>query len=334
MTVGAVPVSPAGGTVVERPPWTTGGRWVCLIAVAAAVALAGCGGSDADRPDGAYELALGDGASLQGPCVSLDGERAVATRFRDGLDQGPADLVLVDLVDGTVTDLWADGGHNVTRAGHCWSAPRDEIVFASDSADGRFELFRIAPDGSSDPVRITDRPGLEATEASWTDSGQQVVFTSRPEGDPGAPGAVTVVTVDTGDELVITPEGADDGHPAASPAGALVVVQSLVDGASRLVLTSTSGNLREDLTTGEADDAEPAFSWDGGRVAFVSRRDGQDAPDLYTLDLDGGAIERITSDGAHDRAPAFSASDGHLLFETAAAAGDPTDLWFIPLPGG
>jgi Tol biopolymer transport system component len=306
---------------------------VTLILVAATALLAGCGGEDGDRPDGAYELAVDDG-SLESPCVSLDGQRAVATRYRDGFDLGPTDLVLVDLELETIDELWADGGHNVTHPGHCWSQPRDEIVFASDSADGRFELFRIAPDGSSDPVRITDRPDLEATQASWTDTGQQVVFTSRPLDDPDGPGTVVAVSIDTGDEVVITPEGSDDSYPTASPASALVVVQSLVDGVHRLVLTSTSGNMREDLTEGDADDTEPAFSWGGDRVAFVAQRDGQDNPDIYTLKIEGCEITRVTEDSAYDRAPAFSASDGHVLFETAEGPDDPTDLWFIPLPGG
>ncbi len=48
------------------------------------------------------------------------------------------------------------------------------------------------------------------------------------------------------------------------------------------------------LTTNKASDTSPAFSPDGRRLAFLSKRDADAATELYILPIDGGEAERIT----------------------------------------
>ena len=48
------------------------------------------------------------------------------------------------------------------------------------------------------------------------------------------------------------------------------------------------------LTANKASDTSPAFSPDGKRIAFVSKRDGDTATQLYVLPVDGGEAERLT----------------------------------------
>ena len=61
-----------------------------------------------------------------------------------------------------------------------------------------------------------------------------------------------------------------------------------------LFLVDVASGASRRLTANKASDTSPAFSPDGKRLAFVSKRDGDAAADLYVLPLDGGEPERIT----------------------------------------
>jgi dipeptidyl aminopeptidase/acylaminoacyl peptidase len=62
---------------------------------------------------------------------------------------------------------------------------------------------------------------------------------------------------------------------------------------SQIWLQGLAGGPARRLTTHEAGDGAPVFSPDGSKIAFVSQRDGDEAPALYLLRLDGGEAEKI-----------------------------------------
>ena len=66
------------------------------------------------------------------------------------------------------------------------------------------------------------------------------------------------------------------------------------------------------LTTSDGADFHPRWSPDGGRIAFVSTRDG--APQIYTISMSGGEAVRLTdlSTGAHD--PVWSPDGARIAF--------------------
>ena len=66
------------------------------------------------------------------------------------------------------------------------------------------------------------------------------------------------------------------------------------DGSAPVNLTNSPG----------VDGGFPAWSPDGTRIAFVSRRDGD--AEIYVLDADGSGVKRLTSDPANDRSPVWS----------------------------
>ncbi|MCH8569237.1 MAG: S9 family peptidase [Balneolales bacterium] len=91
------------------------------------------------------------------------------------------------------------------------------------------------------------------------------------------------------------------GSPAISPNGEWIVAPvthfTISDDKAHtdLWLFRADGSIERPLTRHGSSDSQPVFSPDGTRMAFVSRRDGDDAPQIYTLPLDGpGEAVRLT----------------------------------------
>jgi Tol biopolymer transport system component len=307
-------------------------RATCIVSCLLIGLLAGCE-EEGDRPDGAYVLVQGAG-SLQNPCVSADGGRVVFTRFNGGFDSGPSDLVVLDLEDGSIVDLLADGANNVNHPGTCWGGDDDEILFHSDRAGGEPQVYRISPDGG-EPVAVTVQDGERATAATWIVAGEWIVYLAQDADEvAGGLGGLALIAPDGSGQQRIHDESLPVRHPTASPADNLIAYELEVDGVWTLQLVDPTGSIEEELTSGEHDDRSPAFSGDGQRVVFSSRRDGQPQPDLYTVSVGPCEISRLTESAGADTAGAFTPDDSFALFQTSGAEGEDSELWYIPVPGG
>ena len=73
---------------------------------------------------------------------------------------------------------------------------------------------------------------------------------------------------------------------------------------------NADGSNQRRLTQNPADDADPAWSPDGQRIAFYSNRDG--TFDIYVMNADGSHQRRLTRHFADDSDPAWS-PDGHTM---------------------
>jgi WD40 repeat protein len=68
------------------------------------------------------------------------------------------------------------------------------------------------------------------------------------------------------------------------------------------------------LTNNGVIDDLPAWSPDGTKLTFVSRRDGN--AEIYTMNADGSAPTRITNNPAHDEDPAWSPDGTRIAFQS------------------
>ena len=68
------------------------------------------------------------------------------------------------------------------------------------------------------------------------------------------------------------------------------------------------------LTAGKGSEGDPAWSPDSTRIAFSAKREGDDAAQIYVLDLAGGEAQRVTNWPAAARAPRFSPDGRSILF--------------------
>jgi len=111
------------------------------------------------------------------------------------------------------------------------------------------------------------------------------------------------------------------GAPVLSPDGAWAVVSVTApaydekDQASDLWLVPTgSGGPPRALTATRTGESGAAWSPDGRRLAFSARREGDEAAQIYVLDMGGGEAQRVTSLTAGARSPQWSPDGRTLLF--------------------
>jgi TolB protein len=168
--------------------------------------------------------------------------------------------------DGTAqVNLTDDPDHDDITAS--WSPDGTRIAFASDrddlpggcGEDCNVDVYVMNIDGS-DPVRLTDDPGIDSFP-EWSPDGSRLLFHSTRAGETVAFTAAdgTVVTEPNWDVFVMNADG--------------------------------TGQLN--LTNNPAMDAHAVWSPDGTRIAFNSTRDGN--VEIYLMDPDGASLTRITN---------------------------------------
>ena len=68
------------------------------------------------------------------------------------------------------------------------------------------------------------------------------------------------------------------------------------------------------LTSGKSAEGDPVFSRDSTRLAFSGKREGDETPQIYLLELAGGEAQRVTDWATGARAPRFSPDGRSILF--------------------
>ena len=312
--------------------------WLRLFAVLAVIA--GCSGSGDNAPgntngrgDGAAPFGIALDGSLQNGAWSPDSDTVVLTRFRDGYNEGAADIYTCSVETKTLRLLVSDGSANVNLPGSCWSRAAGAIVFSS-ARDPHDEIFMINPAGSpGDEVRITGRDAFMAYEPSFSPDGQWIVFESHPV-DVETQGVIMRHRLDgTVAYQALTGAAEDCRQPNWAPAGDMILYQKLTGGQWDVWIMNSDGTGKRQVTAGPGDKTDASFSPDGEWIVFSSDQAGRTA-NLYVSSIHGGAAIRVTDYDGYDGAPSWS-SDWRIVFESCA--GDPdgsagTTLWVINTP--
>ena len=112
------------------------------------------------------------------------------------------------------------------------------------------------------------------------------------------------------------------GAPALSPDGrrAAISVQewSIAKNkpVARIWLVDVAGGATRRLTNSDASDTAPAWSSDGTRLAFVSKRGTDEAASLYVIPADGGEAERVLDLPYGVASPRWLPGDTAIVFGT------------------
>lgn len=206
-----------------------------------------------------------------------------------------------------------------------WSPDGTRVAFVSDRAGGRPQLYVIDA-GGGEARRLTDVP-QGVSGPLWSPDGAWLLVTLRTGGGDDAAG---------------------DG-PKTPPARVITSLKYRYNGEGFIydrrkhlfVVDAESGATRQ-LTDGDWDDLQPAWSPDGRRIVFVAarhdERDHDRSDDLWTVAIDGAAEPvRVTPGGGSVALPAWSPDGGQLAYLGYADAEDPprnSRLWVVPATGG
>ncbi len=287
------------------------------------------------RVDGAYKLSISDAGSLQNPAWSPDDGSIVFTRFINGYNEEPADLMIFDLRSGVSRLIVSDGNGNINLPGSCWNPITHRIVFSS-TREPHDEIFVIDENGNpGDEVRITEREGEVAYEPSFSPDGQWVVFESHIL-DVEGNGIISKYKIDgTEPYQMLTDLDNDCRQPNWSPLGEHILYQQFSKGQWDIWLMDTDGANKRILTSGEGDKTDASFSPDGDWIVYSSDEDGIQFANLFIIPVAGGKSIRVTDYDGYDGAPSWSSDERTIAFESYP--GDPDDssgttLWAIDVP--
>lgn len=285
-------------------------------------------------PDDLYALTLGDD-----PQISPDGERVAyiqVTMDRQSYEYRRS-IWMVPSSDGPARQYTAGPNDTSPR----WSPDGRQLAFV------RAPARSVKPKDTEERARGIGKPQIWLMPADGGEA-HQLTFERHGAGSPTwSPDASTIVYVAATGEAD-DPE-AEDAQLDSKHVPAVRTLDRLLyrtDGhgwiyerrAHLFSVPATGGDARQ-LTDGDWDDASPAWSPDGRRLAFVADRTAQrwtwPGSDVWVLDLASGELRRLTDEAMECGAPSWSPDGQTLAFLGAPrrGSGGHADLYIAPADG-
>ena len=228
------------------------------------------------------------------PSLSPDGARvAFAKSSIDRESMETRSHVMVMEVDTGETSRFTSGDKD---SGPRYSPDGARLAFLRPDDKDRKQIWAI-PTAGGEALKLTDVPG-GISDVAWSPDSGSLAFVS--DVDPDLLPDDHDAKVDPRVREVHRIRYRADGIGWRGDAFRHVFVVNLESGETR------------QITDGEGEDSPPAWSPDGARIAFWSRRDGN--PEIYVMNADGSGQTRLTTNSADDFQPAWSPDGKQIAF--------------------
>jgi Tol biopolymer transport system component len=202
-----------------------------------------------------------------------------------------------------------------------WSLDGTRLLLAAQR-DGNDEIITLAADGR-DEVRLTTNEYTDAFP-SWSPDGKRIAYVSS---SFRVNNQIFVMNADGSEQRQLTTDLPINPQDLQwSPDGTQFVFAAPTGGIYTLKADGTGlTDIAQDST------AElPAWSPDGEKIAFVSRRDGND--DVYVMNADGTQQTLLSNNRYNDGDPAWS-PDGRYIAFTSTSDSNQDDVYIMNADG-
>lgn len=262
------------------------------------------------------------------PFWSPEGDKIVFESNREGNFD-----IYVMKADGEEGGLVRLTDHPSADRRPAWSPDGTKIVFQSQR-DGNQEIYVMNADGSGQ-VNLTRHPAADS-HPYWSADGSGIVFNSNR--DTGETDEAYVMKADGTSIERITHNEIWDTYASLSPDGTRLVLRRMLpaggsepDGMnSEVFVINADGSHAMNLTNHPSFDGYPAWSPDGKRIAFASKRTG--AFRIWVMNVDGTGLTALTPDqeGQNSTKPSWS-RDGQRIAFAKSADGD-VHIYTVDVP--
>ena len=245
----------------------------------------------------------------------------------------PASQMFMIATDGKTPPVNLSDGKSldVTPA---FTSAGDQIVFSSNRAGRRLNIFSVAATGSGGVKRLT----LGDTDDLWpsvdAEAKPRLFYEALVETRPDP--RLYMTELSTIFQTDLTPRSGGT-QPRVSPRGDALAFSAANARTSRrdVFRVPDRGGVEENLTNApDSDDKDPAWNLNGGQIVFASDRETDPNQrrnyDLYVIDPNNPAKPRqLTANPSHDDRPVWDPSGEAVYFRSNR--GGTWGIWRLPV---